>query len=294
MKAAPFSYHRPASVAEAISILRREDNARILAGGQSLMPMLAMRLATVEHLVDINRIPELTQITFSDTSVKIGAMVRQAHLLEHADIGRRLPILHEALHEVGHLPTRTRGTIGGSICHLDPSAELPGVAALHDAVLTIAGPNGTRRLGMSEFALDFLTPDLRPGEMLTDIEFPLWSESHGFAFVEHALRHGDFAVVGVGALLELGGDASIRRAAIVLTGMGSKPIRLIEAERALEGARPGVETWPTAGEHARALEPLSDHMASASYRKRLAFHLTQRALARAAERIGQSRSVKRP
>jgi aerobic carbon-monoxide dehydrogenase medium subunit len=285
MKPSSFQYHRPDSVAEALRILSTHDNARILAGGQSLMPMLNMRIAAVDHLVDINRIAELAGMSIGEEGTRIGAMVRQEALLDHPELAERVPILGEALSHVGHLPTRTRGTIGGSLAHLDPSAELPAIAALHDATIVLRGAAGERRVPMAEFAVDYLTPDIAPDEILVAVELPFWPVGHGWGFVEFAYRHGDFAIVAVGALLMADPRRqSIERVAVVLAGVDHGPVRLAAAEHALIGAPFTEDSWHAAADCTRDIEPLSDHMASAAYRKRLARVLTERALRRAAAR----------
>jgi carbon-monoxide dehydrogenase medium subunit len=285
MKPSPFQYHRPETVAQALQLLATHENARILAGGQSLMPMLNMRLAAFDHLVDINRIPVLSQIAIEADLVRIGATVRQVTLLDHPDLARRIPILREALTYVGHLPTRTRGTMGGSLAHLDPSAELPGIAALHDATVVVRSAARERRIEMTKFAVDYLTPDIAPDEMLVSVELPLWPQAHGWSFTEFAHRHGDFALVGVGVLLLADPHREkIARAAIVITGVDNGPVRLTEAESLLAGAPISEASWNAAADCTRFLEPMSDHMATADYRKRLARTLTQRALQGAATR----------
>lgn len=285
MKPSPFQYHRPGSIEEALALLAKHENARVLAGGQTLMPMLNMRVMSVDHLIDINRIAGLSEISFVGEGVRIGAMVRQAKLLDDPELGRRMPILREALLNVGHIPTRNRGTIGGSLAHLDPSAELPGIAALHDAVVVVRSARGERRIAMTDFPRDYLTPDIASDEILVAVEIPFWPQPHGWGFLEFALRHGDFAVVSVGVLLLTDTTrATISRAAIALTGIAEGPVRLTAAEALLQNAPLDEQTWRAAAAFTEALTPLSDHMASAAYRKRLARTLTERALRKAAER----------
>ena len=284
MKPSAFQYHRPDSVAKALQLLATHENARILAGGQSLMPMLNMRLAAFDHLVDINRIPELSQIAIEADLVRIGAMVRQVTLLDHPDLARRIPILREALTHVGHLPTCTRGTIGGSLAHLDPSAELPGIAALHDATVVVRSASRERRIELANFVVDYLTPDIAPDEMLVSVELPLWPPAHGWSFIEFAHRHGDFALVGVGVLLLADPHGEkIERAAIVITGVDKGRFDT-EAESQLAGAPISEASWNAAADCTRLLEPPSDQLATRDYRKRLARTLTQRALQGAATR----------
>jgi carbon-monoxide dehydrogenase medium subunit len=284
MKPAPFSYHRPTSEAEALDMLGSLDNARALAGGQSLMPMLNFRYATADHLVDLNRIPELTGVDSSATDVRIRAMTRQNTLLEHAELARRCPIVHEALCNVGHLPTRTRGTFGGSLAQMDPAAELIGIAALHDAHLTIASKATTRRIQIEDFPLAYMTPNLNPDELLIEADWEFWPSHHGYCFVEFAQRPGDFAIVGAGVLLTLSTDRNVNRAAIVLIGVGKGPLRLHEAEAALIGAPAKAESWRAAAATASAIDPMEDTTASSTYRRRLARTLVERALQKAAER----------
>jgi carbon-monoxide dehydrogenase medium subunit len=285
MKPSAFTYHRPSSVPEAIELLSGLDNARVLAGGQSLMPMLNMRLVVFDHLVDINRIPELAGIELDRHDVRLGAMTRQAALLDHAGLRERDPIIAEALRQVGHLPTRTRGTIGGSLAHMDPAAELMAIAAVHDATVRVQGRGGTRTVPIAEFPVDYLTPDIAAGELLIDVVWSLWAPRHGWNFLEFAHRHGDFAIVGVAVLLLLDSDArTVERVAIALTGIDKGPVRLHAAEELLTGT-PATETaWREAAELTQQLTPLSDAMASAHYRKQLARVLVKRALATAAER----------
>src|SRR5438094_1331473 len=184
MKPPPFSYHDPRTVAEAVELLGRLENAKLLAGGQSLMPMLNMRFVLPDHVIDLNRVEGLSYIRERDGALDIGAMTRQREL-EYSDIvARRCPLMHEAIRLVGHRQTRNRGTLGGSLCHLDPSAELVAVAAALDAVVTVQGPSGARDIAFTQFPAGLMTPALREGELLTAIRFPLWRQGHGHAFVE--------------------------------------------------------------------------------------------------------------
>jgi carbon-monoxide dehydrogenase medium subunit len=287
MKPAAFDYHRPSGITEAIDVLSSLANARVLAGGQSLVPMLNMRLVAVDHLVDINRIPELSWIELNKDTVRIGAMTRQAALLDHAELQRRDPIIAEALEQVGHLPTRTRGTVGGSLAHMDPAAELMGVAAVHDATVHLRGKDGLRSVPIAEFPVNFLTPDIAPGELLVDVEWQLWPATHGSCFLEFAYRHGDFAIVGVAVLILLSPDNHIvERVAIALVGIDKGPVRLREAEGLLTGSPPTEAAWQEAADIAGRIEPLGDALTTPRYRKRLARVLVRRALQTAAARAG--------
>jgi carbon-monoxide dehydrogenase medium subunit len=288
MKPAPFTYHDPHSVAELTSLLAGLENAKVLAGGQSLMPMLNMRYVMPDHVVDINGITDLSYIRRVPAGLEIGAMTRQREILEAEEVRRTLPLLTEALSQVGHIQTRARGTIGGSLCHLDPAAEQPAVATAYDATLTIAGPQGTRQLAIADWPVAYMTPNLEANEVLTAITFPAWPQPHGYAFVEFARRHGDFALVGVACLLTLDGAGQITRAALALSGLDVRPLRLRDIEQSLVGQKADQPTFAAAGAEARRLEVLSDAYASQAYRQRVAAVLIERALLKAATRAGST------
>lgn len=285
MKAASFEYHDPASLAEAVALLATHPDARPLAGGQSLVPMLNMRYVIADHLVDLNRIAELDFIRQDGETLAIGAMTRQRALMDSDLVRATYPIIPEALACVGHFQTRNRGTIGGSLCHLDPAAELPTLLLALDAVLIAANEAGRREIAISDWAFGYMTPALEPGELLTEVRIPLWPERHGYAFLEFARRHGDFAIVGVAALVVVEGNV-IRRAAIALGGTDARPLRLVAAEEALVGQTPGALAFAAAAEIARDIDAISDAYVTSSYRQRLAGVLVERALARACERTG--------
>src|SRR3954464_9548705 len=195
MKPPPFSYHDPRTVGDVVGLLGRLDNAKLLAGGQSLMPMLNMRFVLPDHIIDLNQVEGLSFIREQGDVLDIGAMTRQREL-EFSDlVARRCPLMRDAIRLVGHRQTRNRGTLGGSLCHLDPSAELVSVAAALDATVVVSGKNGTREIDFAAFPVAYLTPAIEPNELLTAVRFPLWPENHGHAFVEFARRHGDFAIV---------------------------------------------------------------------------------------------------
>src|SRR5436305_12379637 len=200
MKPPPFSYHDPRTVGDVVGLLGRLDNAKLLAGGQSLMPMLNMRFVLPDHVIDLNRVEGLSFIRDNDGALEIGAMTRQREL-EFSDlVARRCPLMHEAIRLVGHRQTRNRGTLGGSLCHLDPSAELVSVAAALDAMVVVSGPNGQREIDFASFPVAYMTPAIEPNELLTAARFPHWPERHGYAFVEFARRQGDFALVSAAAV----------------------------------------------------------------------------------------------
>ena len=284
MKPPPFRYHDPDRLDEALDLVATLDNVKLLAGGQSLMPMLNLRLAFPDDVVDLNRIGSLAHVSESAHGISVGAMTRQREV-ERSDLVRRAcPVMHEALAQVGHRPTRNRGTIGGSLCHLDPSAELPVVAAALDATIHVSRRGGSRSLPMSEFPAFYMTPAIEPDEIVTAIDFEPWPEGHGYAFVEFARRLGDFAVTGVAVLLDVDGDRVIRRASIALGGVGEGPIRCADAEAALFGVEASGDRFDEAARICGEVEAMEDVHASSAYRRHLARVLTRRALGRASER----------
>jgi carbon-monoxide dehydrogenase medium subunit len=285
MKPPPFSYHDPRTVAEAVELLGRLENAKLLAGGQSLMPMLNMRFVLPDHIIDLNRVEGLSYIRENNGAIEIGAMTRQRDL-EFSDVVRaRLPIMHEALLQVGHRQTRNRGTIGGSLCHLDPAAELVSLAAGYDATVTVTGPNGQRELPFAEFPVAYMTPAIEPNEIVTAVRFPRWAPHHASAFIEFSRRHGDFAITSAAVLIEAGGGGRITRASVTIGGMGTAPSRAREVERAITGELPSVELFREACESCRKLEAIDDIHAPASYRQHLAAVLSRRALEKAHARL---------
>ena len=283
MKPAPFSYHRPETVAEAIEVFSRLEDAKLLAGGQSLMPMMNFRYVTPAHVVDLNRVPELAGITEDSNAVVIGAMTRQREIKDSALVTARCPLLADALHHVGHVQTRNRGTIGGSLAHLDPAAELPGVLLAHDAVLEVQGPQGPRSIAISQWALAYMTPALDPGELLVRIRVPTWPLDHGYGFSEVARRHGDFAMAGAAVLLRMD-DGSIRRCAITLIGVDDGPVRLDAGEALLTGHAPTPDRLDEAARTALDVPGIEDVHASAAYRRKIAAVVARRSLDRALAR----------
>ncbi len=285
MKPPPFSYHDPQTVDEAVALLGRLENAKLLAGGQSLMPMLNFRFVQPDNIIDLNRIADLSYIREDDGALAIGAMTRQRDL-EFSDVVRaRWPIIHEALLQVGHRQTRNRGTIGGSLCHLDPAAELVTLACGHDATVTVAGPNGQRHIAFADFPVAYMTPAIELNEMLIAISFPPWAPGHGYAFVEFSRRHGDFAITSAAALLEGDAAGKITRASVTLGGMGTAPVRARELEQAITGQTPAGDLFRDAAESCRTFEAMDDVHAPASYRQHLATVMSRRALEKAYARL---------
>ena len=284
MKPAPFDYVAPRSLDEALAALADGgSDAKLLAGGQSLIPLLNFRLARPSLLIDLNRVEELAYVRSRDHGVAIGAMTRQATIERDAQLLQAQPLLHEAIGWVGHPAIRSRGTIGGSLAHADPAAELPAVAVCLDAQLSVAGPRGRRTVAAEDFFLGYLTTVLEPDEILVETWLPPLRAGTGQAWLEFARRHGDFALAGVAVSLSLEGD-KVCDARIVLTGVGGRPARAREAETLLVGGRV-PERASAAAEAARsAIDPDADIHATKEYRTHLAGVLTERAIRLAHER----------
>lgn len=290
MKPAPFSYHRPESVDDALAMLANLEDAKILAGGQSLMAMMNFRYLAPEHIIDINRIPELTEIREEGDGIRFGAMVRQRDALDSPMVQARCPLLIEALENVGHIQTRNRGTVGGSLSHLDPSAEMPAVFSALDATLHVGSARGTRDIPIADWSLGYMMPNLEPDELLVGITAPCWPKDHGYAFLEMARRHGDFAMAGAGVLMTLNSDGTIARVAVALTGVDTGPVRLHDAETALTGQLPSEAVFAAAAKSAETVAGIDDVHASAAYRQRLAVVYARRALIKAHDRTLQGRA----
>jgi carbon-monoxide dehydrogenase medium subunit len=278
MKPPPFAYHRANSIPEAVRLLSQLENAKLLAGGQSLMAMLNLRYLHPDNLIDINRIPELTGISVANGTLRIGAMTRQQRIMASPEMQKVAPIFAEALALVGHRQTRNRGTIGGSLCHLDPAAELPALALLYDATVTVMGPRGERKLQMAAFIADYMTPAIEPDELVTLVEIPLWKPGHGYGFHEFARRRGDFAIAAAGCLMECASDGRVARVAIALAGIAATPLRLTAAEAALKGGMGGADAFAKASAHCAAIAAIGDVHGSAEYRKKVAAAMVRRAL----------------
>lgn len=281
MKPPPFDYVRPATLDDALRILAQTENCKLLAGGQSLMAMLNLRYVFPDTLIDINRIPELSGLDLDDQHVGIGAMVRQRTLERSSLIREHLPILAHALHYVGHRQTRNRGTIGGSICHLDPSAELPTIALLYDADVEVASSTARRRIKIRDFFKGYMSVDLAPDEMLLRIDFSPWSRSHSWAFLEHSRRLGDFAIASAACLLERSVDGRITRIALASGGLSDTPIRLDACEAALIGTDGGDDVVDKASALVRDIPAASDIHADADYRTHVAATLVKRVVRQA-------------
>jgi len=285
MKPPPFSYHDPRTVADTVVLLGSLENAKLLAGGQSLMPMLNMRYVLPDNIIDLNRVDGLSYIREQNGALEIGAMTRQRDIEFSNAVRERCPIMHEAIRQVGHRQTRNRGTLGGSLCHLDPSAELVTLAAALDAKVSVAGRNGSRSIDFSTFPVAYMTPAIELDEMVTSATFPCWPRGHGYAFVEFARRHGDFAIVSAAVLIEEDRNGKVTRASVTLGGMGPAPVRASEVERALIGETIEEKRLREICETLRKLDAIDDIHAPTSYRQQLATVLPRRALLKAHERM---------
>jgi carbon-monoxide dehydrogenase medium subunit len=241
-----------------------------------------------DHLVDIARIPELQGIVVDDTRLQIGAMTRQRELEFSKALTDAAPLFGAALRHVGHRQTRNRGTIGGSLAHADPAAELPTVCLAYDADIEIAGQDGKRLVPMRDFAAGFMSTAVGYDELLVSVQLKRWPEGHGYSFQEYARRHGDFAVVGAAVLLNADASGAIDKVAITLCGVGEKPLRRDEAESQLQGRRLEKGVIQKAANLAADLEPVEDIHGTSVYRRHLARVLTERALHEALGRIGSN------
>ena len=283
MKPAPFAYDQPRSVEEAVGLLARYgDDAKVLAGGQSLIPLLNFRLARPERLVDINRIDELAYIRRREESLHLGALTRMAALERSPLVAARWPLLVEAAHLVGHAQIRSRGTVGGSVAHADPAAELPAALAALRATFHVRSRRGSRTLAADEFFVTHLTTALAPDELLVEIAVQPLATRTGTAIVEYARVHGDFALGGAAVVLSLQEDGACAGASIVLLAAAQAPLRASAAEESLAGAAPEGAALAAAAE--LAADEIKVSGPDAPYRRALVAELTRRALATAAER----------
>jgi carbon-monoxide dehydrogenase medium subunit len=283
LKPSRFQYHAPTTVAEAVGLLgAHADEAKVLAGGQSLVPIMSLRLAAFGHLVDLNRVVGLDVIERSNGDLRVGAIVRQATAEHDVTVALHVPLLAKALPFIGHFQIRNRGTVGGSIAHADPASELPAVALALDATMEAAGPDGTRDIAATEFFESMWSTALAEDEILAAVRFPVWGAGSGFAVEEVARRHGDFAICGTACAVTVEGER-ITRAAISLFGVDSTPVRATAAEAALVAAGVGADLAEIARHASEPLDPSDDIHASGAYRRQVAGVVVRRALAKAIE-----------
>jgi len=288
MKPAKFDYYDPKSLDEALTLLdTHQGDGKVLAGGQSLMPLLNMRLARPNIVVDINRIKELNYVRASDDGIAIGALARPRALQTEKLIAERVPILQEAAYYIAHPQIRSRGTICGSIAHADPAAELPALALALDAEMTLSSAKAARTVGAETFFQSFFTTALEANEILTEVRFPAPPKDSAWSVLEISRRHGDFAIAGIVAGLALEPNRQvIARARLVYFGVGATPIRVKAAEEALIGQAVGEPAFEAAAHSAKqGIDPSNDIHASEEYRRAVAATLTKRALRAALQKL---------
>jgi len=284
MKLPPVDYEAPQTVSEAVELLGEHlDQASVLAGGQSLIPLLALRLAHPAVLIDINGIDELSGVSASDGWVAFGAMTREYVAEESAIVADAVPLLAAALPLIGHEAIRSRGTIGGSLAHADPAAELPAVARALDAEFVVRGQSGERVIPAADWFEGYLTTSRRPDELLVEVRFPAARPGTGTGFQEVARRHGDFAIAGLAVSLTLSGGV-INDARLAFSGVSDVPVRASSAEALLAGERPSAGLFDEAARRAAEdLDPPADLHGSSDYRKKVAAALVRRGLRAAAD-----------
>jgi carbon-monoxide dehydrogenase medium subunit len=286
-----FCYHRPATVEEAVGLLAEYgSDAKVLAGGQSLVPLLALRLSHPEHLVDIGRIDALAAFDDGPAGFTVGAGARHADVELSSVTGRAAPLVAAAMPHIGHRAIRNRGTVCGSLAHADPAAELPAVAVAVEAEMVVRSAAGERTIPAADFFLGYLTSALDETELLCAVRFPAWPPATGGSVAEVSRRHGDYALVGLAAVVGVGDGGRIERAALSFFGAGATPVRVTEAEQVLIGEHPDPAAFAEAAEVvAKTIEPPGDNHATAAYRAHVAGVLTRRCLAEAAGRAGVAR-----
>jgi aerobic carbon-monoxide dehydrogenase medium subunit len=284
MKLPDVEYEAPTTVAEAVDLLAEHgDEASVLAGGQSLIPLLALRLARPAVLIDINGVDELAGVSQTDGQVAIGAMTREYVAEESVTVADAVPLLAAALPLIGHEAIRSRGTIGGSLAHADPAAELPAVARALNAEFVVRGPSGERVIPAAQWFEGYLTTSRRPDELLVEVRFPAAGPDTGTSFTEVARRHGDFAIVGLATSLVLSGGV-ISDARLAFAGVSEVPVRATAAEELLAGERPSAELFDEAARRATEdLDPPADLHGSSDYRKTVAAAVVRRGLRAAAD-----------
>jgi len=289
MKPAQFEYFDPGTLDEALGLLREHgDDAKVLAGGQSLVPIMNFRLARPKVIVDVNKVPGLDYIREADGMIHIGALTRQRSVETSALVKAKCPLLYDATYWVGHLAIRTRGTVGGTIAHADPAAEYPCVLTALGGQVVVKGQGGEKVVKPEDFFVTFLTTSLQPTEMVTEVRFPKIPPEAGWHFMEFSRRHGDFAIVGVAAMVQLDKQGKCTDARIALCGVGGSPFKARTAESMLKGTQLTDKVIQAAAEKVgEEVEPEGDLHGSAEYRKHLAKVLTGRTLKKALEKAGK-------
>jgi CO/xanthine dehydrogenase FAD-binding subunit len=293
MKPAPFEYFAPEKIDDALELLSRHgEDGKFLAGGQSLMPLMNLRLARPQVVIDINRVTALDYISQrADDELAIGALTRQRSLEHSTVVKAHSPLLAASMPLIGHFQIRNRGTIGGSLVHADPAAELPAVSLALGANFVVKSAHGERTIPAEEFFLGTMTTAIEPTELLIEVRFPRWRSGAGWAVEEVARRRGDFAIVGVVILLQLDSTRLCEETRIVLFGGGDRPVRMVQGEEMLRGNRPEPDIFAEVAKLvAEELDPVSDVHASGQYRKEVGAYLTRKALQTALARVGKGAS----
>jgi len=284
MKLPRFEYACPTTLSEAVALLASHDGeAKALAGGQSLVPMLAFRVASPALLVDLRKLPGLREIKIGDDGVRLGAMVRWRDILDDARLERAHPLLVAAVEHVAHYQIRNRGTVGGSIAHADPAAEMPGIVTVCEAEIAVTGKSGSRTIPAAKFFVSALTTALAPDEIITEIRLPAWPAARRWGFKEFARRRGDFALAAAAVFYDRDGSGRAANAHVAVVGVGDKPARLPSVEAAVNGQSVDAPTAErAAAATSAAIDPQDDIHASAAYRRSLAGTMVERALLAAA------------
>lgn len=291
MKPAPFEYHAPTSLEQALDLMSQHaGEAKILAGGQSLVPAMNFRVVQPSLLIDLNRVAELSFIREEGNAIRVGAMARERHLEFDASIEKRIPLLHEAVPNIAHPQIRNRGTIGGSIVHADPAAELPMLMIALNARLKGKNKSAERWIDAKDFFAGMFTTALEPDEILAEIEIPFMPPRTGWSFMEVAPRSGDYAMMGVAALVTLDKDGKCKSATLVYLNAGDGPVDAVASAQMLAGESLSDKSIESAAVHAseNEINPFGNIHASTDFQRHLAKVLTQKALKQAAQRAGES------
>jgi len=283
MKLPAFDYACPATLSEAVALLASHDgDAKAIAGGQSLVPMLAFRVASPSLLVDLRKLPGLDRINITESGVHLGALVRWRDIEDDARLRQAHPLLAAAIKHVAHYQIRNRGTVGGSVAHADPAAEMPGIVVTCEATIAVTGKSGARVIAADEFFQGALTTALASDEIITEIRFPAWPTGRRFGFEEFALRRGDFALAAAAVFYDQDAGGRAVNAHVGVIGVGDRPVRLATVEATLNGARVDAAVIARAAAAASAaVDPQDDIHASAAYRRSLVGTMVERALASA-------------
>ena len=288
MKPAPFTYHRPQSLHEALNLVAELDNYKIIAGGQSLMPMMNFRFLMPDHVIDLNQVTDLSSISKEGSFLFLGSMTRQHAIHTSAIVQETAPIITEAYSLVSHRQIRNRGTYGGSLCHLDPSSEQPCFTAALDGVIEVASKDARREVPFTQWTAMYMTPDLAPNEIMLGAKLNIWPVTHGWSFMEYSRRHGDYAVVGVAVLVNLNKDMRIEKISLTLCGIDAAPVRLVQSETSLINLTANEDAIHTATTEIENLPNImEDALNTSDYRRHLAKTLMRRAMVVAFDRAKQ-------